>query len=53
MKHISEMFIGDTLEEQIENMFNGFNHARMRQLEAEVGPDDWREADEQDAADDE
>ena len=52
MKHISEMFEGGTVEEQITNLFNGINRARLNDLGV-PDPDDWREADEQDDADNE
>ena len=52
MKHISEMFVGGTVEEQITNLFNGINRARLNDLGV-PDPDDWREADEQDDADNE
>ena len=51
MKHISEMFEGATIEEQITNLFMGINRARLNDLGV-TDPDDWREADEQDGADD-
>ena len=52
MKHISQMFQGDTVEEQITNLFNGINRARLNDLGV-TDPDDWREANEQDGADNE
>jgi hypothetical protein len=52
VKHISEMFEGATIEEQITNLFMGINRARLNDLGV-TDPDDWREADEQDGADNE
>jgi hypothetical protein len=52
MKHISEMFQGGSIEEQITNLFNGINRARLNDLGV-TDPDDWREASEQDGADNE
>ena len=59
VKHISETFEGDTVEEQVHNLFPphylNFNEVcRMfygDNIPVEPDPDDWREADEQDAAD--
>lgn len=60
MKHISEMFEGATIEEQITNLFMGINRARLNDLGVTdpddggvTDPDDWREADEQDDTDNE
>jgi hypothetical protein len=60
VKHISEMFVGDTVEEQVHNLFAphylNFNEVcRMfygDDMPKETDPDDWREADGQDGADD-
>ena len=68
VKHISETFEGDTVEEQVHNLFTtesfwnaphylNFNEVcRMfygDDMPKETDPDDWREADEQDDADNE
>ena len=68
MKHISEMFEGGTVEEQVTNLFTtkgfwdaphylNFNEVCRTfygdDMPKETDPDDWREADEQDDADNE
>mgnify|MGYP003134856909 FL=1 len=60
MKHISETFEGDTVEEQVHNLFppHYLNFSEVCRLfygdniPVEPDPDDWREADGQDEADD-
>jgi hypothetical protein len=68
VKHISEMFEGGTVEEQVHNLFTtkGFwdapyylNFSEVCRtfygddMPKETDPDDWREADEQDDTDNE
>ena len=61
MKHISEMLEGATVEDQVHHLFTphylNFNDVCRvfygDDMPVEPDPDDWREAAEQDAADDE